>query len=842
MYKSTKNILKSATINASIGVRQGAPSSCLLIVIYIDHMVRMIKRAVGDDGFLGMLHVLLLMDDAVIVATSREMCLKKMEIVNEFCRESGMKINETKTKFFVINGDERDKQCLTSGGVSVSYTGQYLYLGAWFTESATMDSVMALHQTASEAIINKFSIFCASNTTMPFMYKRVVFDAAVTSALLYGAESWFTGKMKVIEKQYSKLVKCLLGVRKNTSINLCMFYDTSRPTAVLTDYSRQGLGFIVMQQYCQCVGQDTPTCCPNGWKLVLCGSRHLTAAKKNYSTLEGEALAIAWCLKKARLFLLGCKKLTFVTDHKALTKIFGDKELKDIHNPRILNIKERTLMYNFRVRYIKGKTNCAADALSRYPALASAPEESDEADDEAVCAAMAAAAAEATTDDVGHVVDLHHVKEEALKDEEYQLLHECVANNGWGERKDSEPAALRPYFRMRRHLSCHGDIVLYTSDERFPRLVIPATLRRTVLNNLHAGHQGRDSMLRRARQSVYWPGIDAAVEQKRRQCLVCETHAPSYPAEPLLPTPPPQLFPFQQAVADLFHLDGSTYIAYADRLTGWLEVEHLPGDATSPRLIALFRRWFTRFGIPETLSCDGGTNLTSHEARKFFDDWCVNLRVSSSHYAQSNGRAEAAVRSAKRLLRGNITRGGSLDTDGVAIALLQYLNTPLHDLDASPAQLLTGRQLRDAIPVEGSRYLIDEQWGRALRARERAMIHTAVTSSLRHDQRAHQLTPLGPGQRVRIQNPSSGRWDRMGTVIELSAPRQYLMRLDGSGRAAIRNRRHLRPLASSPQLSEQESSVPAASPESPVPAASPRPHRIRRAPKHLDDYFMNSPA
>ncbi|XP_063881687.1 uncharacterized protein K02A2.6-like [Scylla paramamosain] len=294
---------------------------------------------------------------------------------------------------------------------------------------------------------------------------------------------------------------------------------------------------------------------------------------------------------------------------------------------------------------------------------------------------------------------------------------------------------------------------MYTSDERFPRLVIPTALRCTVLNNLHAGHQGRDSMLRRARQSVYWSSIDAEVEQKRRQCQVCETHAPSQPAEPLLTIPPPQ-YPLQQVVADLFHLDSSVYIVYVDRLTGWLEVEHLPGAAISAHLITSFRRWFTRFGIPEVLSCDGGTNL---ESRNFFNEWCVSLRVSSSHYAQSNGRAEAVVESAKRLLRGNTSRGGSLDTDGTARAPLQYLNTSLHDLDASLAQLLTGRQLRDAIPVESSRYFISEQWGRALRDRECAMVRTATTSLLRHDQTAHNLTPLNPGQQVCIQNLSSGR-------------------------------------------------------------------------------------
>ena len=53
-------------------------------------------------------------------------------------------------------------------------------------------------------------------------YKRVVFDAAVTSSLLYSTESWLSNNVKRIEKQYNQLVRCLLGVRKNTSINMCM--------------------------------------------------------------------------------------------------------------------------------------------------------------------------------------------------------------------------------------------------------------------------------------------------------------------------------------------------------------------------------------------------------------------------------------------------------------------------------------------------------------------------------------------------------------------------------------------------------------------------------------------
>ena len=170
-----------------------------------------------------------------------------------------------------------------------------------------------------------------------------------------------------------------------------------------------------------------------------------------------------------------------------------------------------------------------------------------------------------------------------------------------------------------------------------------------------------------------------------------------------------------------------------------------------------------------------------------------------------------------------------MDTDAVARALLQYHNTPLHDSDASPAMLLTGRQLRDAIPVASSLYQFSDLWAGALRQRQRDIVRLNEKSTTRYDAHTHDLAPLQPGQTTRIQNPVSGRWDRSGTIVEATAPRQYLLRLDGSGRPTSRNRRHLRP---SPP--EQEEATPPAS-RACTPDNS-RPQRARRPPRHLQDY------
>lgn len=127
-----------------------------------------------------------------------------------------------KPVFFVVNGDLADRENLEVDTIIVSYKERYLYLGAWFTDSGKITDIISMHEGRSEQVVNKFAIFCAANSQMPYIYKKRVFDAAVMSSLLYSCESWITKNFKGMQRQYDKLVRCLLGVRKNTSISLCM--------------------------------------------------------------------------------------------------------------------------------------------------------------------------------------------------------------------------------------------------------------------------------------------------------------------------------------------------------------------------------------------------------------------------------------------------------------------------------------------------------------------------------------------------------------------------------------------------------------------------------------------
>ena len=162
-----------------------------------------------------------------------------------------------------------------------------------------------------------------------------------------------------------------------------------------------------------------------------------------------------------------------------------------------------------------------------------------------------------------------------------------------------------------------------------------------------------------------------------------------------MPSPEPE-YPWQLAVLDYFELTGCYYLVIADRYTGWPELYRQNGKAIT--LTKTCRNLFAQFGIPEEIASDGGGPLSSYEWSQFLKQWAIRWRKSSANFPQSNGRAEPAIKSCKRMLRNNTGADGSLDTAKVTKALLQYRNTPIAGIGMSPAYMMFGRQLRDALP------------------------------------------------------------------------------------------------------------------------------------------------
>ena len=74
-------------------------------------------------------------------------------------------------------------------------------------------------------------------------------------------------------------------------------------------------------------------------------------------------------MKDTKYYTHGCQKLYLATDHKPLVGYFRDKSLADIENKSLAKLKEKTMCGKFDVVNNPGKSQNAADGLSRCKPL-----------------------------------------------------------------------------------------------------------------------------------------------------------------------------------------------------------------------------------------------------------------------------------------------------------------------------------------------------------------------------------------------------------------------------------------------------------------------------------------
>ena len=138
--------------------------------------------------------------------------------------------------------------------------------------------------------------------------------------------------------------------RKLTSDDLLVYPRFDRPFLVTCDASNTALGGVVSQL--DDANRERP--------IIFC-SRALKGAKKNYSALDREALAIRFVLSRNRFYSLGYP-IRILSDHKPLKPIFNNSDL----NSRQSRWVEELLEYDIcGFEYVPGHVNHVADALSR---------------------------------------------------------------------------------------------------------------------------------------------------------------------------------------------------------------------------------------------------------------------------------------------------------------------------------------------------------------------------------------------------------------------------------------------------------------------------------------------
>jgi hypothetical protein len=538
---------------------------------------------------------------------------------------------------------------------------------------------------------------------------------------------------------------------------------------------------------------------------------------------------------------MGLPTFTLVVDHQALVPILNNYTLDAVENPKLQRLKERLSPYVFTTMWRKGREHAIPDALSRAPVNDPAPDDEAANSDVKTCSQrtiinrIAHISAESGRDTcITDAADVHthlpdplveEIRAVAATDGDYTALISAI-ESGFPERRDRTPASVATYWGIRHQLTVDDGIVLFGS-----RIVIPQAVRKNVLKKLHAAHQGIVRTNRRARQTVYWPGITNEITTLLSTCTICQERLPSHQQEPMMTDPLPTHV-FEDVSADLFQSGRLHVLVYADRLSGWPVVHRWKRDPTAREVAQAVIGNFVELGVPMRFRSDNGPQFDAGVFRDAMERWGVARGNSTPHYSQSNGHAEAAVKAVKELVE-KISPSGDLDSEEFQQGLLEFRNTPREN-GLSPAQMVFGHQLRSIVPAHRSAYAIC--WKSVMDARDRQAAKDAE-SKTRYDLHSRSLPPLPIGTNVRVQDPISKLWSLVGTIVAIGRYRAYRVKF-ASGSVLWRNRRFLRRFVEIDDGEETQESQKSNSAEisTPVPTETTTPHTIPPVPRRGERY------
>lgn len=532
-------------------------------------------------------------------------------------------------------------------------------------------------------------------------------------------------------------------VAKATSLT---FFDRNKPLSLQVDSSSEGLGAVLLQD----------------GKPIEFASRSLTATQKKWAQIEKETLAVVFGLERFHQYTYG-RQVCIENDHKPLENIF-QKPLSQAPK-RIQNLVMRTHKYDFKFIFVPGTELKLADALSRAHL-----DETEDIEENFINFVQ-----------IRDVI-LEKLRVESNSDESYRMLKTFVLH-GWPENKNDMPHDLRPYFPMRDCITVSDGLLM-----KGERAIIPKSMRHEIKARIHSSHLGHDAMVRRARDTVYWPGLNAELKQIVDTCDACQKHKPQNRREPLIQHDEGK-YPWEKVGIDFMEFQSKTYMIYVDYFSNFIEVDNMTTTTTSQVILKL-KQQFARYGIPKVIITDCGPQFTAAHFGEFMQKWNIVHKTSSPGHHQSNGKAESAVKTIKRLMKKSI----HAESDPYQ-GLLEIRNTPRQDINVSPAQLVFGRQTRSFLPANNKMTNISPSDIRIKRKRRQDAIKR------HYDKHTQPLPKIDhQGQKVYFRSEGHNFWKKgrimPGNNEHITVPgnndheRSYIIAGDNEGRYR-RNRRHI---------------------------------------------------
>ena len=372
---------------------------------------------------------------------------------------------------------------------------------------------------------------------------------------------------------------------------------------------------------------------------------------------------------------------------------------------------------------------------------------------------------------------LHRIRLATQADDNLTILKHII-QHGWPKTVKEVLQEIQKYWTFHEELMIKDGLIL-----KGMCIVIPDKMREDILKQIHEGHLGLNKCQMRAKETVYWPGLNDQLENLILNCQLCLKYSKlknkSTPHTALGHEVP--AVPWSKVATDIFHYESQPYLLIVDYTSRFPIVRRLK-LMSAQSVTEHFKSIFSEYGWPDTLVSDNGPCYTAEMFTNLMKEYPVNHITSSPHYPQSNGLAEKFVQIIKNLFY-------KANKEGVNINkyLMIYRNTPLACTSKSPMQMLQQRSARSQLPMSNV-------------ARRRLGI---VAEQPPRKNQHLLLHDFHIGQDVMCQSPITKKWFPVKIKELCPEPRNYQVETP-EGIVYRRTQNHLKPFMPSQRTQTNE--------------------------------------
>lgn len=462
---------------------------------------------------------------------------------------------------------------------------------------------------------------------------------------------------------------------KTSLTNNVSYFDPNLETELVVDASPVGLGCLLTQKEAN-----------NKVRVIAYASRALTPVEQRYSQIEREALAIIWATEHFHLYLFGTD-FCIITDHNPLETIFT--RTKSSPSARIERWLLRMQPYSFRVKYRPGENN-PSDYLSRHPMESTQISSRQQKVAEDYIQQI-------SLDSVPKSLTLSDIKTETMKDPTLLLAISCMQHDKWYNLQETsqihfDKDMFQSLEKVKSSLSTDGNILL-----RNNQLVIPKSLQDKCIDLAHEGHLGIVKTNQLLRQKIWFPGIDAKVEAKVRNCISCQSCTDTHTQEPLRMSDCPDA-PWIDVSIDFFGptRQGDYLLVIVDDFSRFPIVEFV-SSTSAKSTIPTLDKVFSEYGIPKTVRSDNSPPFNSHDFHAFATNLGFKHRKITPLWPRANGICEQFMKNIGKVLKTSHVENKNFKQELYSF-LRNYRQTPHSTTGIPPSLLMFSRQTESKLP------------------------------------------------------------------------------------------------------------------------------------------------